>query len=232
MNLKEFTSTKKGQLILCCSLLALVWLVILLNILGDKFDEIPNQAKIAKARQELFRLEREYEKISADYSKNNAVKKEYRTLAGNAWINSHDGSVETTLRSKIREAARKADFKLNNIGSVRTGRINQDFFYADVDLSGNGELADVMKFLAEVSAIQPRLSWRRLDLRPDLRFRRSTAAGSANLAAAQNTVPATRLNFSGTVRVLGYEGTLTVKELKVTRKQYNNAAAIDRNDED
>ena len=98
MNLKEFTSTKKGQLILCCSLLALVWLVILLNILGDKFDEIPNQAKIAKARQELFRLEREYEKISADYSKNNAVKKEYRTLAGNAWINSHDGSVETTLR--------------------------------------------------------------------------------------------------------------------------------------
>ncbi len=233
MNLKKLTSTKKGQLILCCSCLGLVWLVILLNFLSGKLNDIPNQAKISKVRQELSRLEREREKISKEYDQYNAVRKEYRILAGNSWINSHDGSIETNLRSKVRKAAQKVDFKLNNIGSVRTGRINHDFFYADVDISGNGDLSDVMKFLAQVAAIRPRLSWRRLDLRPDLRFRRNNnAAGSANLAAQQNSVPETRLNFSGTLRVFGYEGKLTVKELKITRPKHNDTATADDNSED
>ena len=234
MNLKKLTSTKKGQLILCCSCLGVVWLVILLNFVSSKISEIPNKAKIAKVRQELSRLEREKEKVAQEYAQYNAVRKEYRMLAGNSWINSHDGTIETNLRRKVREAAQKVDFKLNNIGSVRTARMNQDFFYADVDISGNGDLSDVMKFLAQVAVIQPRLSWRRLDLRPDLRFRRNNnASGSANLAAQQNSVPETRLNFSGTLRVLGYEGKLTVKELKITRpKQLDDAPEMDNNDED
>ena len=55
-------------------------------------------------------------------------------------------------------------------------------------------------------------------MRPDNRFRRQTGAGSANLAAQLNNVPVTRLNFSGTLRVLVYEGKYSAKDLNITRE--------------
>ena len=77
----------------------------------------------------------------------------------------------------------------------------------------------MIRFLAGLTRIQPQPAWRRLDLRPENRFRRTQGAGSANLAAQLNTVPQTRLNFSGTLRVLVYEGSLTAEDLNITRKQ-------------
>ena len=73
-----------------------------------------------------------------------------------------------------------------------------------------------MKLLAALRKIEPVLSWRRLDLRPDFRFRRNTGAGSANLASRLE-IPPTRLNFNGALRVLCYDGPLTARALNITR---------------
>jgi hypothetical protein len=40
------------------------------------------------------------------------------------------------------------------------------------------------------------------------------------LAARLNNLPTTRLNFSGSLRVLVYEGKLTPAELNITREKY------------
>ena len=66
MNLKRFASTRKGQLILCCGLLAAVWLVILLNWAAGSLGEIPNAARIAKVRTELAKVRRDHEKAAAE----------------------------------------------------------------------------------------------------------------------------------------------------------------------
>jgi hypothetical protein len=223
MKFKEFASTQKGKLIICCSVLLLVWLIILCNWLGSFFEDLPNKQKIAKINSELNQLRRTHQKALDEQEAARAVRKKYRELASKSWIDSHDGAVETGLRLRISEVAKKQDFKLNSIGSVRTSRINDDFSYADIDISGNGDFDDVIRLLAGLSEIEPKLAWRRLDLRPDNRYRRNTGTGSANLAAQVNTVPETRLNFSGTLRVFCYEGKMTVKELKITRP---DAAAL------
>ena len=217
MNLKRFASTRKGQLILCCGLLAAVWLVILLNWAAGSLGEIPNAARIAKVRTELAKVRRDHEKAAAEAKAAAAIRRKYRELAAASWIPGHDGVVETGLRRRIGDVAQKHDFKLSNIGSVRTSRINPEFSYADIDISGGGDYKDVVRLLAGLYGIRPRLAWRRLDLRPDYRFRRSGGPGGANLAAQLNTVPETRLNFSGTLRVFIYDGRLTVRELGVER---------------
>lgn len=219
MNLKQLSSSKKGQLIICCCVLGVVWIVLLVRFGSSWLGELPDQNKIAEAKKEFEKVSKDFEKVSAEDQEARRVRKRYRALAASAWLTSVDGSVETALRRKISDISEKLDFKLSTIGSVRTGRINPEFVYADVDIQGSGELNDLIRFLAGLAEIQPKLAWRRLDLRPDNRFRRSTeAAGSANLAAQLNNVPVTRLNFSGTLRVLVYEGKMTAKELNISRK--------------
>ena len=217
MNLKKFASTPKGKLIICCAVLALVWSVLLINWLGSFLHDLPNQVKIAKINSELIQIRNNHKIASEEHAKLREIRRKYQALAAASWIISHDGIIETGLRRRISDVARKQDFKLNNIGSVRISRINQDFSCADIDISGNGDFDDVVRLLAGFAEIEPRLAWRRLDLRPDNRFRRNVGVGSANLAAQVNAVPETRLNFSGTLRVFCYEGALSVKDLKITR---------------
>ena len=218
MNLKELSSSKKGQLLLCCGVLVVVWGVLLIRFGAAWLGDLPDKKKIANARKEFEKVSKEYEKVRAEDSEAREVRKRYRNLAAKAWLTSIDGGVETALRRKISEISEKLDFKLSTIGSVRVGRVNPEFSYADIDIQGSGELDDLMRFLAGLAKIQPQLAWRRLDLRPDNRFRRQSGAGSANLAAQLNEVPVTRLNFSGTLRVLVYEGKYSAKDLNITRE--------------
>jgi hypothetical protein len=217
MNIKQLSSSKKGQLWLCCGILAVVWIVLIVRFGSAWLSDLPDKKKIANAKKEFEKISKEYEKVRLEDSEARSVRKRYRNLAASAWLVSVDGGVETALRRKISDISEKLDFKLSSIGSVRVGRINPEFIYADIDIQGAGELDDLIRFLAGLAEIEPKLAWRRLDLRPDNRFRRSTGAGSANLAAQLNNVPVTRLNFSGTLRVLVYEGKLTAKELNITR---------------
>ena len=218
MNLKELSSSKKGQLLLCCGVLVVVWGVLLIRFGAAWLGDLPDKKKIANARKEFEKVSKEYEKVRAEDSEAREVRKRYRNLAAKAWLTSIDGGVETALRRKISEISEKLDFKLSTIGSVRVGRLNPEVSYADIDIQGSGELDDLMRFLAGLAKIQPQLAWRRLDLRPDNRFRRQSGAGSANLAAQLNEVPVTRLNFSGTLRVLVYEGKYSAKDLNITRE--------------
>lgn len=218
MSFKEFSSTRKGQLIICCTILGCVWLFLLLRFGSSYLRDIPDKKKIAAAQQELSKAQSEFEKIDAEYQANQKIKKEYRDLAASAWINAVDGNVETALRRRISEVSEKLDFRLSRIGSTSLKRINHEFSSADITLQGSGELADVMHFLAELAKIQPRLAWQQLSLTPDNRFRRPAQSNTVNLAAQLNNPPATRLNFSGTLRVLVYEGPLTPQELKITRQ--------------
>jgi len=218
MDLKKFSSTKKGQLIICCTILGVVWLFLLLKYAGSFISAVPDQKALDKVAADLRSAQSEYDTVKAEQSELNAVKQQYRQMASESWVAAVDGAVETGLRRRIARVAQKQDFKLSNIGSVRVNRVNHDFSYAEIDIAGNGEMDDVVRLLAEISKITPQLIWRRLDLRPDNRFRRNTGAGSANLAAQANLVPETRLNFNGTLRVFCYTGNLTVKELGITRQ--------------
>ncbi|MBR2626602.1 MAG: hypothetical protein IKD23_09445 [Lentisphaeria bacterium] len=218
MNLKEFSSTRKGQLIICCMLLGAVWLFLLIRFGSSYLRDIPDQKKISAARQELSKAQSEFEKVNAEYQTAQNTKKAYRELAASAWVGMVDGNVETALRRKISNVSEKLDFRLSRIGSTSLKRINNEFSSADITLQGSGELTDVIRFLAELAKIQPRLAWQQLSLTPDNRFRRPSQANTVNLAAQFNNLPATRLNFSGTLRVLVYEGPLTPEELNITRQ--------------
>ena len=225
MNIRDALKTRKGQLIAVCILLVFSQVFLFFTLGKSYLKNLPNEAKIQKAQKELEKQKLEYAKYNAEKRSINKTRQKYRALAAQAWINSHDGVVETTLRRRISDVAAKLQFRLNNIGAVRTGRINNEFYYAEIDISGSGDIGDVMKLFAALRKIEPVLSWRRLDLRPDFRFRRNTGVGSSNLASRLE-IPPTRLNFNGALRVVCYDGPLTVRALKITRPSLQN---IDRN---
>ena len=219
MNLKQFASTKKGQLILCFCALGAVWLILLINYGSSFLQDIPDEKKIESAKAELAKARSENKKLMEEKRKNQEIEQRYIQLASNAWLPGIDGAVETSLRRKISKVSEKQQFRLNSIGSVNPVRINNDFLYADISIQGAGDIDDVIRFLAELAKIEPRLSWRQLQFSPDHRFNRRQGGGvdTVNLAAQLNVLPKTRLNFRGTLRVLIYEGKLTPEKLKVTR---------------
>ena len=100
--------------------------------------------------------------------------------------------VDTELRNRIQQAARDVELKLNSLGSVRTSRINNELYYAEIDLSPVGTA-----FLAKLREKSPLVSWRRFDLRPEpVRGQNASSAGTV----VQN------LNFNGAIRVIGFDG--------------------------
>jgi hypothetical protein len=216
MNIRESLKTRKGQLIAVCVLLLLSQVFLFFTLGKSYLKNIPNAEKIAKIEKEIARQKVEYAKYAKERAAMSKTKTLYRDLAAHSWIQSHDGSVETTLRRRIGDIAANQQFRLNNIGAVRTGRVNNEFFYAEIDINGSGEISDVFNLLAALRKIEPVLNWRRLDLRPDYRYRPNTGVGSSNLASRLE-VPPTRLNFHGALRVLCYDGPLTPKALEITR---------------
>ena len=216
MNIRAALKTRKGQLIAMLILLLFSQIFLFLTLGKSFFKNIPNATKIAKLEKEIERQRTEYAKYSNEKRSLSKTQMQYRDLAAKSWIQSHDGSVETTLRRRIGDIAAAQQFRLNNIGAVRTGRVNNEFFYAEIDINGSGDIGDVINLLAALRKIQPLLNWRRLDMRPDYRFRRNTGVGSSNLASRLE-IPPTRLNFNGALRVLCYDGPLTPKALKITR---------------
>lgn len=69
--------------------------------------------------------------------------------------------VDTELRNRIQQAARDVELKLNSLGSVRTSRINNELYYAEIDLSTVGTLEAITAFLAKLREKSPLVSWRR-----------------------------------------------------------------------
>ncbi len=203
-NLKEALATPKGRLIVSLCALAACWLLILLWMAGDFILAVPSDARLASLENELRRQRNTYEKAAAEAEAAEAVKDRYRELIRHAWQNDRDGMVETALRQKILETARGIELKLNSLGAVRTSRINNELYYAEIDVMTSGTLDEIANFIAAIQGVEPQLAWRRMDIRPDNRAVR-TSNNIVNLA--ELTEPeASRVNFNGALRVIGYDG--------------------------
>ncbi|MBE6365771.1 MAG: hypothetical protein E7053_08515 [Lentisphaerae bacterium] len=219
MDLKQLSSNRKGQLIICCIILGLVWGVLLIRYGASYLGDIPDKKKIEKARHDLEKARTELARYEEENQRHQEIRARYRALAASAWIPSIDGAVETGLRRRISDVSLALDFRLSSLSAANPVRINQQFLYADITIHGTGDLEDVIRFLAELSKIEPRLSWRQLNLTPARNQPRPAAsATTANLAAQLDSLPQTRLEFRGTLRVLVYEGELTPQQLQITRQ--------------
>lgn len=224
-DVKKFLSTPKGQLIGALSALGVVWLILLLYFGGEFLSNLPSTENLSDSKRELKRQQRLLEKARADEREYLKLREEYNDKIRTAWRESEHGLVETRLRRMVSDTATKLELKPNSLGTVRTNRINEDFYFAEIDITMNATYEEVVKFIDALSDCTPKLSWRRLFLRTDFR-RRNMRANNTNLAAAraqaiqdQNAV---NVMFNGVIRVIGYDGPENIAALqkkKVTAKQ-------------
>ena len=228
MNIKKFLSTPKGQLIGSLCALGAVWLFLLLYFGGEFLGNLPSADNLDDSRRELKRQQKLLEKAKADENEYLKLRSRYDDKIRSAWREGEHGTVETRLRRIVSDTATKLELKPNALGTVRTSRINEDFYFAEIDITMNATYEDVVKFVAAVAECKPKLSWRRLDLRPDFR-RRMMRANNTNLAAAraqavqdQNAV---NVMFSGVIRVIGYDGPTNIAALQ-KKSAVNNKGAL------
>lgn len=217
LDVKKFLSTPKGQLIGALSALGFVWLVLLLYFGGDFISNLPSADSLSDSQRELKRQQRLLEKAKADEREYLQLREKYNDKIRTAWRESEHGLIVTRLRRMVSDTATKLELKPNSLGTVRTNRINEDFYFAEIDITMNGTYEEVIKFINALSECRPKLSWRRLFIRPDFR-RRNMRANNTNLAAAraqavldQNAV---NVMFNGVIRVIGYDGPENVAALQ------------------
>ena len=80
---------------------------------------------------------------------------------------------------------------LNSLGSVKIIKINNDLSFAEIDLQATTSIEVIAAFLSQVKTIKPELSWKRFDVRMNMRFQRN-----AQQTDNQN------LTLNGTLRVI------------------------------
>lgn len=196
---KAFLKTGRGKLILSLGGLVLVWIVLLWQFAGSFAGLLPGTAQIDRTEREVKDLRRQNAALLARVKEADSLKARYRKQLEGYWSEERDGVADTELRNKIQQAAREAELTLNSLGSVRTTRINNELYYAEIDLSTTGSLEAITAFLARIQKIRPALSWRRLDMRLEPMRGRPDSTGSG-VTTAQN------LNFNGAIRVIGVGG--------------------------
>ena len=217
-DLKKFLSTPKGQLIGALCALGVVWLVLLIYFGSEFLGGLPSADNLEDSKREL-KKQQKAEKALEEERAYLALREKYNEKIRTAWLESRHGMVETQLRQIISETATKLELKPNSLGTVRTSRINEDFYFAEIDIAMNATYEEVIKFIEAISHCKPKLSWRRLDLRPDFR-RRFARTNNTNLAAARAAAVqdqnATSVMFNGVIRVIGYDGKAPVPEARGT----------------
>ena len=209
---KAFAGTKQGRLILgCCGILIICWSFMFVQFTGGFSALFPGEGKIKALKQDIRKLRAQVAENRLKADKYDAQKKEYRKKLVTFWNEKRDGLADTVLRNTIQNAAKDLELTLSALGSVRITRINSELYYAEVDnLSASAPYDVLIKFLAKLSNSRPALHWRRLDLRPEVfRSNRNT---SGNLL--QNTPATIRMRLNGAVRVIGYDGKLTLPQEK------------------
>ena len=200
---KNFISTPKGKLIAVCSLLAVCWIFLFFYFFGDLLSALSDPHSVDAAEKELKRLRARHAAVAEDFEEFTAQRKRYHAIITGAWLESRDGQVETALRQKISEAVAAIEFKLSSLGSVNTGRINNDLYYADIDVSAEGPMDEIFKLISALEGIRPAPVWKRLNLRPDNRPQPQTRSVSTlNLANLNATVEYSRLSLNGTLRII------------------------------
>ena len=204
-DIKAFFATPKGKLAGAIGALVLCWAIILPTMFGDFFVSTDDPQQLRVLENEIKRQRSLYEKQLEQKKQLDALRSQYQSMLANAWAIERDGMVEIGLRQKISDAASKLEFKLQSLGAVRINRINNDLSSGEIDINGSESLDVVMNFIYEISKVRPAVSWRRLDLRPDMRFRHTNTKSSTsllNLAQQNLGQNLTRININGTLRVV------------------------------
>ncbi|MBR2364919.1 MAG: hypothetical protein IKA79_06945 [Lentisphaeria bacterium] len=216
---KSFVKTPSGKLILICSTVLIVcWGFMLVQFSGGFSALFPSEEKIKNLKQDVRKLRAQVEENRKKTAKSDLQKKLYREKLITYWNEERDGLVDTVLRNTIQNAAKELELTLSALGSVRITRINHELYYAEVDnLSATAPYDVLIKFFAKLEESRPALHWRRLDLRPDNGFMRQR--NNAAQSAFQITPATVRMRFHGAVRVIGYDGKLSLKEMEKAVKK-------------
>ena len=194
---REFVKTGRGKLTVALGCLALSWIFLLWQFSGSIGDLMPAAESIGAVEREVRELRQQNAALKARQKAAGELRTRYGKQLGSYWREERDGVVDTELRNRIQQAARDVELKLNSLGSVRTSRINNELYYAEIDLSTVGTLEAITAFLAKLREKSPLVSWRRFDLRPEpVRGQNASSAGTV----VQN------LNFNGAIRVIGFDG--------------------------
>ncbi|MBQ9502700.1 MAG: hypothetical protein IJU70_11130 [Lentisphaeria bacterium] len=211
--LSAFLKTPRGQLTAAVGALVLVWIVILVSCTDGLDSLFPDAARIAEARRELLRSRKACEAARSEKAKAEKLLADYNDAIAQAWREEKHGMVDTEFRRRVSEAARSVELTPDSLGAVKTSRINADFYYAELDISVRTGYAEMIKFIKAVEKITPRVVWRRIDLRPDRRppFLGGPGNQGGSIAARMlgddsSSKVSTRVGFSGTLRLIGYDG--------------------------
>ena len=207
----DFLKTPTGKLIAAVGVLVLVWVVILFSYFDGLSAIFPDARSIADAKRELVKCRKSYEKALEEKQANDLLLKNYNQVIENAWKEHKNGMVDTEFRRLVANAARSVELTLDSLGAVKSSRINADFYYAELDISARANYEDLIKFFQAVEKITPKVSWRRIDLRPDRRppWGRPQDQGSITarvLSEDSSSKVTTRVGFNGTLRVIGFDG--------------------------
>ena len=207
----DFLKTPNGKLVAAVGVLVLVWVIILLSYLDGLDTLFPDARSIADAKRELVNCRKSYEKALEETQKNEKLLKDYNQMIENSWTEDKHGMVDTEFRRLVSTAARSVELTLDSLGAVKSSRINADFYNAELDISARANYEDVIKFFKAVEKINPKVTWRRIDIRPDRRppWGRPQDQGSITarvLSEDNSSKITTRVGFNGTLRVIGFDG--------------------------
>lgn len=213
--IKSFLSTAAGKLIVSCAVILVgCWTFMFIQFSGGFSALFPSEEKIKNLKQEVRKLRSQVEENRKKALVYEKQKKVYRERLITYWNEERDGLVDTVLRNTIQNAAKELELTLSALGSVRITRINHELYFAEVDnLSASAPFDVLIKFFTKLEESKFPLHWRRLDLRPD-RGGRNRGGNSNAQSVFQITPATTRMRFYGTIRVIGYDGKLTLKEME------------------
>jgi hypothetical protein len=203
-NIKAFLSTPRGKLVASCSALVICWIIVLPMIFGDFFSSGVSGGDISSLELELKKAKKAYEEQLDKKSKAETIRKKYTRLSERAWHEEAGGMIEVDMRQMVYDAAEKVeDFKLATVGSVRRVNINDELYCGEIDVTASDHLDKIVAFVEAVDKSDPDLSWSKLDLRPDLNFRRREQNTKTVVNLAEITKPKpTKILFSGTLQMI------------------------------
>ena len=195
MSLKEKLSTPKGRLAAALSALLISWIFLFFYFVGPVGSIFPTEEMIRQSREELKKLQKENVSLKQREKEFLSLEKSYQALKERSW-KGENGSLETDFRAAVQAAAKESSLDLNSLGTVKTTKINNELYFAEIDFQGTAPIDVIAEFLSKVRGIKPSVSWKRFDLRRGMGFQRT--ANTANLSA----ISSDPLTMNGTLRVI------------------------------
>ena len=171
---KAFLKTTKGKLTVSCGALLLSWIFLLFQFSGNLSAWLPNETRKAAMNRDIRKYKAEQQAQQTKLKEIDALRKRYRNNIAGYWQVRRDGDPSVLLRQKVETAAKEVELSLENIGSVRTSNINNDLYFAEMEVSTSASFESIIRFLGKIRDLTPAVSWRRITL--NLAFQRFRSA--------------------------------------------------------